>query len=80
MTKFRLHRGDLGESLATVVEIQTFSDLVAQVARHCSDFGWGGVTAETVTVKPYGFDARINWDTHMVCLSGNAVGFTDGPI
>ena len=32
-------------------------------------------------VKPYIFDERINWDTHIVTLEGYGVlGFTDSPV
>ena len=31
-------------------------------------------------VEPYGFDDRIGWDTHIVTIDGNAVGFTNGPV
>jgi hypothetical protein len=34
-----------------------------------------------VSVKPYVFDKRINWDTHIVEIQGLGVyGFTDGPL
>lgn len=80
MTKFRYHRGLLVDSMATVVDVTTFADLVTLVADNCQDFGWGEADQESVTVKPYGFDHRIAWDTHIVCLNGKAVGFTDGPL
>jgi hypothetical protein len=35
------------------------------------------VEAETVTLKPYGFDKRINWETYAVLVNGQAVGFTN---
>lgn len=32
-------------------------------------------------VKPYGFDVRINWDTHIVYATDTGVyGFTDSPV
>ncbi|AHC30525.1 hypothetical protein CC53_gp108 [Rhizobium phage vB_RleS_L338C] len=32
-------------------------------------------------VKPYGWDERIGWETHIVLVSGYGVfGFTDGPL
>jgi hypothetical protein len=30
-----------------------------------------------VTIKPYGYDERIDWDTFIVCVDGDAVGFCD---
>lgn len=34
---------------------------------------------QIVAVKPLCFDSRNGWDTHMVAVEGQAVGFTDGP-
>ena len=31
-------------------------------------------------VEPYLFDKRIGWDTYIVTLDGNAIGFTNGPL
>ncbi len=32
-------------------------------------------------VEPYGFDERINWQTHIVTLTGYGVlGYTDSPV
>lgn len=80
MTKFRYHRGHLADSMATAVDVATFTDLVGLVHDYCGGFGWGEADQESVTVKSYGFDDRIGWDTHIVCLNGKAVGFTDGPL
>lgn len=67
---FRQHRGGLAESMQTVREMSTRNDLEAFVRQH---YGEG-----VVTVEPYGWDNRIGWDTHIVCLNGNACGFTNG--
>ena len=81
--KFREHRGGLDEAMQTVVELLDFEALVTHLRKI-----WRGTAYETgeVTVKPYGdtaeerFDRRIGWDTHVVCIDGHAIGFTDGPV
>jgi len=39
-----------------------------------------GATAENVRVQAYGYDHRIDWDTHLVTVAGSAVLFCDGPV
>ena len=38
-----------------------------------------GVRSNRIEVKPYCYDERIGWTTHIVTIDGQAVGFTDGP-
>lgn len=33
---------------------------------------------QNVTVRPYGRDERIGWDTHLICIDGKAALFSDG--
>lgn len=58
--------------MATVVEV---SDMAALRTLLVDKFG-----ARNFRVRPYGFDARIGWDTHIVIMDGDPIGFTDGPI
>jgi hypothetical protein len=75
MMRFRSHRGSLADSLETVCEFETFDDL-ARIVR--SRFKTGDAP---ITVKPYTYDERIKWDTHIVEVEGfGPVGFTDGPV
>lgn len=73
MAKFRFHRGGLAESMATSTEV----DGIAALAEVLSGAGW---PPGKIDIKPYGHDARVGWDTHIVTLDGAAVGFTDGPL
>jgi hypothetical protein len=77
MTRYRRHRGGLGESMDTVILVGDHADLCRVIA---DDFAWSGEKMGRVTVERYGFDARIGWDTHLVCVDGAAVGYTDGPL
>lgn len=80
--KYREKRELLVESMETVIELPDFEALEAHLReRH------RGTAYETgaLTVEPYGdtperrLDKRIGWDTHIVCINGNAIGYTDGP-
>lgn len=78
--KIRLHRGGYDESMATIKQIQPTLEAVVgyvqtdlPVASIRDGFG-------RVEVKPYGYDERNGWDTHVVMVHGYGVfAFTDGP-
>lgn len=71
--RFRFHRGELAESLETTVEFSDMNDLEAIIEEAHGAVG-------TITVKPYRFDKRINWDSHIVQDDMGVIGFTDGPV
>lgn len=82
--KFREHRGRLTDAMTTVVELTDRAALDEYLrkwfADYCAaiDLPCGPLPA--VQVKPYAFDDRIGWDTHIVVIEGiGPVGFTDGP-
>lgn len=72
--KVREHRGSLEESMATVAEIEPTYDALAEFfsKNHNQQY-----RVDQFEIKPYGFDKRIDWNTHVVTINGNAVGFTD---
>lgn len=76
--KYREHRGGLSESMETVREIASTREAIALEA----GLMLGRlVTPDEVRVSPYGYDARIMWDTHIVEIDGfGPIGFTDGPL
>jgi len=80
MAKFRYHRGGLRESMETIIEVSGKQDLVDKFLKD----EWISLynpTLDTVQVKPYSYDDRIKWDTHIVTLTEwGVVGFTDGPL
>lgn len=78
--KIRMHAGGLSASMYTAAEIQpTATAVAAYVAEHLKP--QSGINPEQVSVEPYGgIDPRIGWDTYIVLISGQAVGFTDGPL
>lgn len=77
--KLRQHCGGLEKSMATTIEIEpTKEALLAAVRASVAPLN---VADDSLSVKPYGFDKRINWDTHIVEIQDFGVyGFTDGPL
>lgn len=73
--KYRPVRGSLDTSMKECVEVSGVRDIFTILNARIGP----PVRLEEIEVKPYGFDKRINWDTHIVTVSGAAVGFTDGP-
>lgn len=72
MALFREHRGGLNESMLTVVTVGNLAELIAHLKTlH------GIRSAAQVTIKHYGYDPRIMWDNYIVCINGEAVGFTN---
>jgi len=69
MFLFREHRGSLSASMQTVMTMDTFNELESHIH---NVYGKG-----EIIVKHYTYDRRIKWNTHIVTLDGNAVGFTN---
>lgn len=75
MVLFRPHRGSLAESMREVREVDERMEITWLTCLWVRE------------VKPYGFDARIGWDTHIVLGSKtlgeetfSVIGFTNGPL
>lgn len=77
MTLFREQRGGLEESMATVVELESRAQLVDYVA---AIFNGQWIDPAKLDVLPHGIDHRTGWDTFIVTLDGQAIGFTNGPL
>lgn len=67
----------LDESMEDCVELADGAALMAHLLKH---YDYWRPTEANVTIEPYGFDERIGWDTHLVCIAGKAALFTDGPM
>ena len=78
--KFRPVRGGLKESMAEVVEVKDHHALCEHLRQTIGEFlppFWDrAVRVENM----HCFDDRIGWDTYMVTLNGNAMGYTNGPL
>lgn len=75
MTLYRDHRGSLSESMKTIIEVKSIDDIRKHIMKD-----WPFDTLGEITVKPYAYDHRIEWETYAVCVDGNAFGFTNGPL
>jgi hypothetical protein len=60
-----------------VVEIADRAALMAYLREH---YAFWSPNDANVTCRPYCFDPRNRWDTHLVSVDGNAALFTDGPL
>ena len=84
LVKFREHRGGLAESMRTLMEVIDRKQLQRLLVEKSAP--WEVQLRELIAlhgleVKPYTYDERINWDTHIVTLEGyGVIGFTDGPL
>lgn len=82
MTRLREHRGNLYDSLETIVVIQNRADLVSHIRDALARFSVI-IDADAVSIEPYAADDRaVGWeDTHVVTVKEYGVyGFTDGPV
>jgi hypothetical protein len=68
---FRPIRGSLVESMK---ECASLPATRAALAAHLH------VSMNALDVRSYMFDTRIDWDTHIVTISGNAFGFTNSQL
>lgn len=59
---FRFHRGSLSDSMETVIEIKSFEQLIVLT------IGDWLINPIKIEIKPYVYDNRINWDTHLVVI------------
>lgn len=79
--KFREHRGGLADSLATVIELETRTQLIEHIENLYAGYVHG-YDFTNIEVKPYYMkrDKRCGWKrTYIVSLpSFGPIGFTDG--
>lgn len=75
---FREHRGLLCNSMETVVEVNTFNDLVEHI-KHLLSYYYIEVDAKYISLRYQCYDDRIGWDTYIVYLEGyGVIGQTNG--
>ena len=70
---FRFHRGSLEDSMNTVREIASYNHLLKIIN---DDWKSWGVELEKIDIKPYVYDERIGWDTHIVLATEKESGKT----
>ena len=69
---FRFHRGGLDMSMETVQEINSFEQLMSVAV------GDWHINPIKIEIKPYIYDKRIDWDTHMVIIHDGNTGYPIG--
>lgn len=74
--KYRPQRRSLAEAMACIVELPDRAALIARLAAELGPWGYAVEDAD-VRVTPYGFDARIGWDTHLVTLRNKRCTYGD---
>lgn len=72
---FRFHRGSLADSMQTVVEVADRAALLTLLQETDPS-----ITDDDLTSQPYGFDPRIDWDTHLVLVRGIPQGMTNSAV
>lgn len=80
--KFRFHRGSLADAMATQFEFTDKQDLINKIHEKG---GWNELNESTFRCKFYGYDKRINENTHIVECWVNednhyVIGMTDGMV
>lgn len=75
MRKFRWHCGSLEDSMNSTVVINGTIDLLRIIRSrpHLADS-----ELKDLKIEHERFDYRIGWDSHIVTIKGNVVGWTDG--
>lgn len=68
MVLFRPNREFLDEAMKEVQEVSCIKEIEVITGYN------------NITVEPYSYDKRINWDTYIVCENGRGCGFTNGPL
>lgn len=80
MPLYRPQRGNLDDAMQEMKDFQSLDELILYLQEDL--FMWFGkqeINKDTLHIKPYCFDERINWDTYIVTLDGwGVVGFTNG--
>lgn len=79
--KYRSQRGGFAESMAEVVECEpNLFSLETAIAKTLPlPQVFGPLRNFSFKVTPYCYDDRNGWNTYVVTVDGQAVGFTDGP-
>ena len=83
MTTFRPHALGLTvyEAMEAATEVDSIASLLMILKPGWERYpGFENIAEDRIVMEPYGYDARIGWDTYVVMLDNMPVGFTDGPL
>lgn len=69
----------LDEAMERQRSFDTADELRAFIITETANLG-RKLQPDQITSEPYGPDARVGWDTHIVLIDGHACGFADAPL
>ena len=70
--RYRLHRGSLADAMSEVIEVADKQALVDHLNKDLAQ--WGVVlSVDDIKSEPYGYDPRIDWNTHVVLMRNQLV-------
>ena len=72
--------GGLAESMNQIIEYETMDDFAEYVTKELSMFSHMKVYKDKFTTKPYGYDARTDWDTWMILYDGQPIAYSNGEL
>ena len=73
--EFRYQCSTLEESMGTIIEVENLSELMNELSKEHGD-----LSQKHIKVEYHCFDDRINWDSYIITINGDVIGFTNGPI
>jgi hypothetical protein len=73
---YRPQRGGLSESMLEALKFDSKEELIQKLSEDLMV----NIEANEISIKKYVYDDRIKWDTHIVLLNGNAIGYVNKAI
>lgn len=75
---FRFHRGGLMESMQTAKEVRDIAGICQLMNKTGFSLFCNIITPDMLSIRYYGYDQRVDWNTWIVLFNGAPVGFTNG--
>lgn len=72
---FRPVRGSFKQAMGEAFEVGSIDDVIRYLSKQMLP-----ADKDNISIKYYGFDERNNWETHLVLLDGEAVGYTSSEL
>lgn len=69
--------GGLAEAMDHVKEYETLNDFIDDVTKELIMFTHMKIDRKKFTTEPYGYDARINWETWIIFYDGKPVAYSN---
>ena len=72
--------GGLAEAMEQITEYETLDDFVDYITKKLIMFRHMKISKELFTTEPYGYDARIDWDTWIILYDGKPIAYSNGEL